>query len=93
VGDMAYINAENKRIVAEHHMTGHFGTWPVPEAMVSIRAITNLLVDAVDKKVDYKNPATVQQYMENEAGAKIVLSKYDTNKGNQYLFLIDQIVY
>ena len=92
-GDMAYINAENKRIVAEHHMTGHFGTWPVPEAMVSIRAITNLLVDAVDKKVDYKDPATVKQYMENEAGAKILLSKYDPNKGNQYLFLIDQIVY
>ena len=92
-GDMAYINAENKRIVAEHHMTGHFGTWPVPEAMVSIRAITNLLVDAVDKKADYKDPEVVKDYMQREAGASIVLSKYDPKKGNQYLFMIDQIVY
>ena len=92
-GDMTYINAENKRVVAEHNMAGHFGTWPVPEAMVSIRAMTSLLVDAVEKKIDYKNSAVVQQYMEKEAGAPVKLAKYDANKGNQYLFLIDQIVY
>ena len=74
-------------------MTGHFGTWPVPEAMVSIRAMTNLLVDAVDKKADYKDAATVQKYMETEAGTKIQLAKYDPKAGNQYLFLVNQIVY
>jgi hypothetical protein len=93
VGDMTFINAENKRVVAEHNMTGHFGTWPVPEAMITIRAMVNLLVDSVEKGVDHKDPAMVKQYMEREAGATITLSKYDPNKGNQYLFLIDQIVY
>jgi len=92
-GDMAFINSENKRIIAEHNMSGHFGTWPVPEAMITIRAMTNMLADAVDKKVDYKDQAVVEQYMEQEAGANIQLAKYDPNKGNQYLFLIDQIVY
>ncbi len=92
-GDMAYINAENKRVIAEHHMTGHFGTWPVPEAMVSIRAMTKLLVDAVEKKVDYKDSAVVKQYLEHEAAATVELAKYDETKGNQYLFLIKQIVY
>ncbi len=93
VGDMDFINAENRRVVAEHNMTGHFGTWPVPEAMITIRAMTNLLVDAVEKKVDYKDPAIVKKYMEREAGAKTEIAKYDEKAGNQYLFLIDQIVY
>jgi hypothetical protein len=93
VGDMDYINAENKRVIAQAGRSGHFGTWPVPEAMVSIRAMTNLLVDAVDQKADYKDPGTVQKYLEQEAGAKIEISKYDPNTGNQYLFLIQQIVY
>jgi hypothetical protein len=93
VGDMAYINSEIKRVVTEHNMSGHFGTWPVPEAMVSIRAMTNLLADAVDKKIDYKDPAMVKQYMEQEAGAAITLAKYDEKSGNQYLFMIEQIVY
>lgn len=92
-GDMDFINAENRRVVAEHNMTGHFGTWPVPEAMITIRAMTNLLVDAAEKKVDYKDPAVVKKYMEQEAGAKIELAKYDEKSGNQYLFLINQIVY
>jgi hypothetical protein len=92
-GDFAYINAENKRIIAEHHMTGHFGTWAAPEAMVSIRAMTNLLVDAVDKKADYKDPATVQKYLQDEAGAGVKIHKYDEKKGNQYLILLDHIVY
>lgn len=92
-GDMAYINSENKRVIAEHKMSGHFGTWPVPEAMISIRAMAHLLVDGVEKKVDYKDPAVVKQYLEKEAGATVTLSRYDETKGNQYLFLIEQIVY
>ena len=32
-GDFAYINAENKRVIAEHGKTGHFATWPVPEVI------------------------------------------------------------
>jgi len=93
-GDITFINAENKRIISEHHMSGHFGTWVAPEAMVSIRAMTNLLVDAVDKKADYKDPATVQKYLEQEAGgAPVKLHKYDEKKGNQYLILLDHLTY
>jgi hypothetical protein len=92
-GDIAFINAENKRIIAEHKMSGHFGTWVAPEAMVSIRAVTNLLVDAIEKQVDYKDPAMVKKYMEAEVGAPVVLKKYDEKAGNQYLFLLDHQVY
>jgi len=92
-GDIPYINAENKRIIAEHHMSGHFGTWVAPESMVAMRAVTNLLVDAVESGVDYKDPAVVKQYMEKEAGAAVVMKKYDEKSGNQYLFLLDHLVY
>ncbi len=92
-GDMAYINAENKRVIAEHKMTGHFGTWIAPESMVGIRALANLLVDAVDKKADPKDVATVQKYLEDEAGAKVQIRKYDPDAGNQYLIMLDHQVY
>ena len=49
-------------------MSGHFGTWVQPVDMVSIRAFTNLLVDAVDGKADYHDSATVVRYLEAEAG-------------------------
>jgi hypothetical protein len=92
-GDIAYISSENKRIIAEHHMTGHFGTWVAPESMVGVRAVTNLLVDAVDKKADYKDPATVHKYLVAEAGSEVRVRKYDEKSGNQYLILLDHIVY
>ena len=92
-GDMAYINAENKKVIADHHMTGHFATWPVPEVMLSIRAMTDLMVDSYEGKADYKNPATVKQYMEQEAGVPITIAKYDPAKGNSYLFLVSNIYY
>jgi len=92
-GDISYINAENKRVVTEHHMNGHFGTWIAPESMVAMRAVTNLLVDAVDKKADYKDMATVQKYLADEAGSAVRIKKYDDKVGNQYLILLDHIVY
>jgi len=92
-GDIAYISSENRRIIAENKMTGHFGTWIAPESMVGVRAVTNLLVDAVDKKADYKDPATVQRYLVAEAGSAVKVRKYDDKVGNQYLILLDHIVY
>jgi len=92
-GDMAYISAENRRVIAEHHMTGHFATWPVPEVMLSIRAMTDLLVDAQEGKANYKDPAAVKTYMEHLAGVPITLTKYDEKKGNSYLFLVSNIYY
>ncbi|HEU4724828.1 MAG TPA: DUF3798 domain-containing protein [Candidatus Eisenbacteria bacterium] len=92
-GDFAYINAENKRVIAEHGKTGHFATWPVPEVILSIRATADLLADAVEKKADYKDPATVKKYLEEKAGVPVTLSKYDANKGNSYLLLVGNIYY
>jgi hypothetical protein len=92
-GDFTYINAENKKVIAEHHMTGHFATWPVPEVMLSIRAVTDLLVDATMKKADYKDEAQVKASMESHAGVPITLTKYDEKKGNSYLFLVSNIYY
>ena len=92
-GNMTYINAENKRVIAEHHMTGHFATWPVPEVMLSIRAMTDLMVDSVEGSANYKDPAQVKAYMERLAGVPITLAKYDEKKGNSYLFLVSNIYY
>jgi len=93
-GDMEYISAENRRVIAEHKMTGHFATWPVPEVMLSIRAVTDLLVDSVEGKANYKDPAAVKRYMERlAAGNAITLAKYDETKGNSYLFLVSDIYY
>jgi hypothetical protein len=92
-GDMAYISSENKRVIAEHNMSGHFATWPVPEVMLSIRAATDLMVDAIEGKADYTNPATVEQYLTQRAGVPVTLGKYDAQKGNSYLLLVNSIYY
>jgi hypothetical protein len=92
-GDIAYINSENRRVIAEHSMSGHFGTWVAPESMVALRAAANLLVDAVDGKIDYKDPVVVQKYIQDEAGAPVRIRKYDETAGNQYLILLDHLVY
>jgi hypothetical protein len=93
-GDMEYISAQNRKVIAEHGMTGHFATWPVPEVMLSIRAMTDLMVDATEGKADYKDPATVKKYMESLAsGHAVTLTKYDEKTGNSYLFLVADIYY
>jgi hypothetical protein len=91
-GDMTFINAENKRLITERGMSGHFGTWSQPIDMVCIRAFTDLLVDAVDHKADYHDSTTVRRYLEKEAGGPIQLRKYDP-KGNQWLVVLDHVTY
>jgi hypothetical protein len=91
-GDMAWLNAENKRMIAAKGMSGHFGTWTQPFDMVAIRAFTSLLVDAVDKKADFHDSTTVLRYFEAEAGGPVKMRKYD-QKGNQWLVVMDHIVY
>lgn len=92
-GDFAYINAENKRVIAEHGKSGHFSTWPVPEVILAIRATADLLADTIEKKADYKDSATVKKYLEEKAGVPVTLSKYDASKGNSYLLLVGNIYY
>ena len=91
-GDMAWLNAENKRLIAEHGMSGHFGTWSQSIDMVSTRAIAALLVDAVAKKIDVRDSATVRRYIEAEAGGPIRLHRYDP-RGNQWLVLMEHVTY
>jgi hypothetical protein len=91
-GDMTFINAENKRLITERGMSGHFGTWSQPIDMVCIRAFTDLLVDAVDHKADFHDSTTVRRYLEKEAGGPIQLRKYDP-KGNQWLVVLDHVTY
>jgi hypothetical protein len=92
-GDIAYINTENKRVIDEHGKSGHFGTWIAPESMVAMRAVVDLLADHIKSGVDYKDMANVQKYMEKEAGASVRIRRYDENEGNQYLVMLDHIVY
>ena len=92
-GDFQYIAAENKRVIAEHHMTGHFATWPVPEVILSIRALTDLMVDSVEGKADYKNEADVKGHLQTLAGVPVTITKYDEAKGNSYLLLVDSVYY
>ena len=91
-GDMAWISAENKRLIAEKGMSGHFGTWPQSIDMVTTRAIASLLVDAVAKKADPRDSATVRRYFEAEAGGPVRMHRYDP-RGNQWLVLMEHIVY
>ena len=92
-GDFAYIAAENKRVIAEHHMTGHFATWAVPEVILSMRALTDLMVDSVEGKADYKSMAEVKEHLQTLAGVPVTVEKYDTAKGNSYLLLVDSVYY
>jgi hypothetical protein len=91
-GDMAWINAENKRLIAARGMSGHFGTWVQPVDMVAIRAFAKLLVDAVDKKADFRDSTTVLKYLQVEAGGPVRIRKYDP-KGNQWLVVLDHVTY
>jgi uncharacterized protein DUF3798 len=91
-GDMPWLNGEIKRLIAARGMSGHFGSWSQPVDMVTTRAVVNLLVDAVDKKADFKDQATVQKYIEAEAGGPIKIRRYDP-KGNQFLIVLPHVVY
>ncbi len=91
-GDMDWINGEIKRLLAAKGGTGRFGSWTQPVDMVTLRAMVDLLVDAVDKKADYKDIGTVKKYMEKEAGGQIQIKRYDP-KGNQFLVVLPHITY
>ena len=90
-----------RRAVNDHRLCrlDPASTWNAPESMVAIRAAASLLLDSISSqalpegKIDYKDPATVQKYLVAEAGAPVRVRKYDEQAGNQYLILLDHIVY
>jgi len=92
VGDMAWIGAENKRLIAARGMSGHFGSWPQSIDMVATRSIATLLVDAAAKKIDVRDSATVRRYIEAEAGGPVSLHRYDPS-GNLWLVLMEHVTY
>jgi hypothetical protein len=74
-------------------MSGHFGAWSAPPSMVAIRAVTNLLVDAADKRADFRDAATLLRYLRDEGGPGVRIRKSDGPSGNQYLMMLDQVIY
>jgi hypothetical protein len=89
---MAWISAENKRLIAERGMSGHFGTWPQSIDMVATRAIASLLIDGVAKKIDVRDSVTVRRYIEAEAGGPVTLHRYSPN-GNLWLVMMEHVTY
>ncbi len=91
-GDMEWITAENKRIIAEHGMSGHFGAWAKSFDISAIRSITALMVAAANHEADPHDSATVHKFFEAEAGPGFRMRRYSPTT-NQWLFVMDHVVY
>jgi hypothetical protein len=92
-GDFAYINEQNRKIIAEKGMTGRLGTWPVPANYVSILAVAELLLKTAEGRANFRDPETVKKVFAEHAGASVDMEKYDESKGNYWMLLVDTIVY
>ena len=91
-GNMDYINGEIKRLIAVKGKSGHFGSWTQPVDMVAIRAYTDLLVEAAQRKADLRDSMAVLSHLEKEAGGPVRIRKYD-RVGNQWLVVLPHITY
>ena len=61
--------------------------------MVTARAMTNLLVDAVDHKADLSDSATVERYLMAESdNTPVKLRRYGP-KSHQWLVILDHVTY
>ena len=92
-GDMAWISAENKRLIAEHGMSGHFGTWNQSIDMVSHprdRDAAHRRGREEDRSARLRSRC--RRYLEKEAGGPVHMHRYSPN-GNQWLVLLDHITY
>lgn len=92
-GDMPWINAEIKRLLAEKGASGRFGSWVAPIDMVTARAITNLLVDAVNHKADFRDSATVERYLVAESDNTPVKMRRYGPDSHQFLVILDHVTY
>jgi len=92
-GDMGWINAEIKRLLAAKGASGRFGSWVAPVDMVSARAVTDLLVDAVNHKADFRDSSTVERYLTIECGnSPVKIRRYAPNS-HQFLVILDHVTY
>ena len=91
-GDMEWIAAENRRVIAAHGMSGHFGAWAKSFDITAIRAVTQLLVAAADHQADPRDSLTVRHYFEAECGPAFRMRRYSPAT-NQWLFVMDHVVY
>jgi hypothetical protein len=92
-GDMTWINSEIERLLAAKGARGRFGSWVAPVDMVSARAITNLLVDAVSHKADFRDSTTVERYLAAECNnSPVKIRRYGPNS-HQFLVILDHVTY
>ena len=92
-GDMAFINAENKRVIAEHKMTGHFGTWVAPESMVAIRAGDRPAGRRRREEGGLQGPGGSAEVPGGGRGRAGQDRQYDEQGGNHYLSCSTHQVY
>ena len=91
-GDMEWIGDENRRVIAAHGMSGHFGAWAKSFDITAIRAVTELLVAAAEKRADLRDSLTVRHYFETESGPAFRMRRYSP-AGNQWLLVMDHVIY
>ncbi|MGH7740543.1 MAG: DUF3798 domain-containing protein [Candidatus Eiseniibacteriota bacterium] len=91
-GDMEWITAENKRVIAAHGMSGHFGAWAKSFDITAIHAVTELLIAAAEHRADPRDSATVSRYFAAESGPGFRMRRYSPAT-NQWLFVMDHVVY
>ena len=90
---MAWINAEIGRLLAAKGARGRFGSWVAPIDMVAARAVTNLLVDAVNHKADFRDSSTVERYLTAECNnSPVKIRRYAPNS-HQFMVILDHITY
>src|SRR5262249_25820012 len=58
------LHATLRRWIEAHKMSGHFGTWAASVQAVSMRAMSSLMLDALDRGANPLDSATVYRYLE-----------------------------
>jgi hypothetical protein len=88
----AFVNAAIESLVTVKGMHGHFGSWAASVDGVALRATANLLADAVDRKADPRDSATVLRYLEAEARSRVTIRR-GSPAGSHWYVSLDRVVY
>ena len=86
------LNTTLRQGVAALGMSGHFGTWSASVQEVTMRAMGSLMLDALDQGTNPRDSATVNRYLEREAGAPVHMRRARPG-ANQWLILLDHVTY
>jgi len=91
-GDFDAIKKAIEQKIVEKGGAGRFATWPVPYNMVSMKAATELVMQAVQGKVKLSDMNAVKAALEKEAGVPIQMKRFAEGK-NMYLGICGSIVF